>query len=40
MTYMIQGKQYLLMAASATKRAAGVERAGELLVFALSGAAN
>jgi quinoprotein glucose dehydrogenase len=40
MTYMIQGKQYLLVAASATMRAAGVDRAGELLVFALPGPAN
>jgi quinoprotein glucose dehydrogenase len=40
MTYMVQGKQYLLVAASATTRAAGVERAGELLVFALPGSAN
>jgi quinoprotein glucose dehydrogenase len=40
MTYMIEGRQYLLVAASATKRAAGVERPGELLVFALPGGAN
>ena len=40
MTYMIQGRQYLLVAASATKKAAGVDRAGELLVFALSGPAS
>jgi glucose dehydrogenase len=40
MTYMVRGKQYLLVAASATMRAAGVDRPGELLVFALPGAAN
>jgi quinoprotein glucose dehydrogenase len=40
MTYMIQGRQYILVAASATKKAAGVDRAGELLVFALSGPAS
>jgi hypothetical protein len=40
MTYMVRGKQYLLVAASATKRAAGVERPGEFLIFALPGSAN
>jgi hypothetical protein len=35
MTYMIQGKQYIVVAASATMKAAGVERAGELLAYTL-----
>jgi len=37
MTYMVRGKQYLLVAASATARATGVDRPGELLIFALPG---
>jgi hypothetical protein len=35
MTYAIQGKQYLVVAASATMKAAGMERAGELLAYTL-----
>jgi quinoprotein glucose dehydrogenase len=35
MTYMVRGRQFIALAASATTRAAGIDRAGELLAFAL-----
>jgi hypothetical protein len=37
---MAQGRQYIIVAASATMRAAGIDRAGELLAFALPDAGN
>jgi hypothetical protein len=40
MTYLTQGSQYIVLAASATTKAAGIDRAGELLAFTVPGSDN